>query len=130
MEHEHNEDVRRVSRQDWEPPKPVRVLSGFWMGAYSFIKILLGALATVLAITAICLFAFVGLLADYLDSDAIMGSAEVAIGDFDSETEAERYFVETYLQKAELFPNILSYNISFATAPNYSPIKGNHIYSL
>jgi ribosomal protein S18 acetylase RimI-like enzyme len=32
---------------------------------------------------------------------------ECAIGDFDSETEAERYFVETYLQKAELFPNIL-----------------------
>lgn len=32
---------------------------------------------------------------------------ECAIGDFDSETEVERYFVETYLQKAELFPNIL-----------------------
>ena len=32
---------------------------------------------------------------------------ECAIGDFDSETEAEMYFVETYLQKAGLFPNIL-----------------------
>ena len=68
MENEHNENVRHVSRQSWEPSKPVRVLHGFWKGAYSFIKILLGALATVLAITAICLFAFVGLLADYLDS--------------------------------------------------------------
>ena len=32
---------------------------------------------------------------------------EYAIGDFDSLIEAEKYFTETYLQKAELFPNIL-----------------------
>ncbi len=32
---------------------------------------------------------------------------EYAIGDFDSATEAEKYFVETYLQNPELFPNIL-----------------------
>ena len=32
---------------------------------------------------------------------------EYAIGDFGSLTEAEEYFVETYLQKAELFQNIL-----------------------
>ena len=75
MENERNEDVRKVTRQSWKPSKPLLVLHGFWKGAYSFIKILLGALATVLAITAICMFAFVGLLADYLDSDAIMGSA-------------------------------------------------------
>ena len=32
---------------------------------------------------------------------------EYAIGDFDSLEAAERYFVETYLQNSELFPNIL-----------------------
>jgi len=32
---------------------------------------------------------------------------EYAIGDFDSLEEAEKYFIETYLQKVELFPNIL-----------------------
>ena len=32
---------------------------------------------------------------------------EYAIGDFDSLEEAEKYFVETYLQKTELFSNIL-----------------------
>ena len=32
---------------------------------------------------------------------------EYAIGDFDSEAEAEKYFVETYLQKTEYFPNLL-----------------------
>ena len=32
---------------------------------------------------------------------------EYAIGDFDSVTKAEKYFIETYLQKPEIFPNIL-----------------------
>jgi len=32
---------------------------------------------------------------------------EYTVGDFGSLTEAEEYFVENYLQKAELFPNIL-----------------------
>ena len=32
---------------------------------------------------------------------------EYAIGDFDSLEAAEKYFVETYLQNSELFPNIL-----------------------
>ena len=32
---------------------------------------------------------------------------EYAIGDFDSLEAAKKYFVETYLQKSELFPNIL-----------------------
>lgn len=32
---------------------------------------------------------------------------EYTIGDFGSVSEAEKYFIETYLQKAELFPNIL-----------------------
>ena len=32
---------------------------------------------------------------------------EYALGDFDSAAEAEKYFIETYLQKAESFPNIL-----------------------
>ena len=32
---------------------------------------------------------------------------EYAIGDFDSVTDAEKYFVETYLQIPRLLPNIL-----------------------
>lgn len=32
---------------------------------------------------------------------------EYTIGDFDSSEAAEKYFVETYLQNSELFPNIL-----------------------
>ena len=32
---------------------------------------------------------------------------EFSIGDFDSVTEAEKYFLETYTQKPELYSNIL-----------------------
>ena len=35
MENEYNESVRRVTRQSWVPPKSVRVLQGFWKGAYT-----------------------------------------------------------------------------------------------
>lgn len=94
MEHEHNDEIRRVTRQSWKPSKPLLVLNGFWKAAYSVIKILLAAIATVLAITAVCLFAFVGLLADYLDSDAIMGNAEVMIGDFDQSGNSVMYYTD------------------------------------
>lgn len=92
MENENNEGVRRVSRQSWKPAKPLRVLHGSWNAVYTFLKILLGALATVLAITVVCLFAFVGLLADYLDSDAITGNAEVVMGDFDQSGNSVMYY--------------------------------------
>ena len=94
MEHERNENVRRVTRQSWKPSRPLLALHGFWKGAYSVIKILLAAVATVVAITAICLFAFIGLLADYLDSDAIMGSAEVVMGDFDQSGNSVMYYTD------------------------------------
>ena len=94
MDNEYNEGVRRVTRQSWKPSKRVQVLHGFWKGAYTFIKVLLGALATVLVITAICLFAFVGLLADYLDSDEIIGNAEVVMGDFDQSGNTVMYYTD------------------------------------
>lgn len=92
MEHENNKEISRVTRQSWIPPKSLRVLHGFWNAAYSVIKILAGALVTVLAITAICLFAFVGLLADYLDSETIAGNSEVVMGDFDQSGNTVMYY--------------------------------------
>ena len=94
MENEFNEEVRRVTRQSWSLPEPWSKLHGFWKGAYSFIKILLGALATVLVITAICLFAFVWLLADYLNSDSVLGNAEVVMGDFDQSGNSVMYYTD------------------------------------
>ena len=92
MEHEHNEEIRRVSRQSWIPPKALRVLRSIWNVAYSVFKIAMGALATVLAIVAICMFVFVGLLADYLDSDTITANTEVVMGDFDQSGNSVMYY--------------------------------------
>ena len=94
MENEQNEGVFWVTRQSWEPPERFRKVYKVWQSAYSVIKVLLGALATVLVITAVCMFAFVGLLADYLDSDAIMGSAEVVMGDFDQSGNSVMYYTD------------------------------------
>lgn len=93
MENENNnEQVRKVSRQSWEPPKSVSTLLRIWKGAYTIIKIVLAALATVLVIGAVCMFAFMWLLADYLDSDDILGNAEVVMGDFDQTGNSVMYY--------------------------------------
>ena len=93
-EYNENEEVRRVSRQSWKPSESVQVLSGFWKGFYTFFKIVMGAVATVLVIVGICVFAFVGLLADYLDSDEIIGNAEVVMGDFDQSGNSVMYYTD------------------------------------
>ncbi len=95
MEYERNEEVRRVTRQSWKPPKSLGMLHGIWNGVYCVIKIILGALATVLAIGAICMFVFMGMLADYLDSDAIVDNAEVAMGDFDQSGNSVMYYQDS-----------------------------------
>ncbi|MBE6947064.1 MAG: hypothetical protein E7454_02270 [Ruminococcaceae bacterium] len=92
MENEHNESIRRVTRQSWKPSKPVRVLHGTWKVVYTFIKVILGALATVLAIGAICAFVFMGLLADYLGSDQMAQNSEVVMGDFDQSGNSVMYY--------------------------------------
>ncbi|MBE6958556.1 MAG: hypothetical protein E7447_05340 [Ruminococcaceae bacterium] len=93
-ENENNEQVRRVTRQSWKPSDPVQILQGFWKGAYTVLKIVLGAIATVLVMIAVCVFVFVGLLADYLDSDEIMGNAEVVMGDFDQSGNSVMYYTD------------------------------------
>ena len=95
MENERQDDIRRVTRQSWVPSKPLLVLRGSWNVIYSLLKIVLGALATVLAITAVCLFVFVGLLADYLDSDTIAENSEVVMGDFDQSGNSVMYYKDS-----------------------------------
>ena len=94
MENENNQPIRRVTRQSWKPSDTVQLLQGFWKGAYTVLKVILGAVATVLVMVAICVFVFVGLLADYLDSDEIMGNAEVVMGDFDQSGNSVMYYTD------------------------------------
>ena len=58
MTNENNRRRNQVSRQSWKPSRTLRLLKGIWTGAYSALKIVLGALATVFVIAAVCVFAF------------------------------------------------------------------------
>lgn len=93
MDKQDNQRIKRVSRQSWKPSKPLQILHGLWNGAYSLLKILLAALATVLGITAICLFAFIGILADYLETD-VLPNSEMVMEDFDQTGNSYMYYID------------------------------------
>lgn len=93
MENEHNEGVRKVVRQSWKPARSLLILRGVWNTVYSFLKIILAAVATVLLIVVVCLLAFVGILADYLEND-ILPNAEVVMDDFDQSGNSVMYYVD------------------------------------
>ena len=94
MAQEQNGKVRKVTRQSWKPGTGLQVLHGSWIAVYSVIKIVLAALATVLAITAICLFAFVGILADYLETD-VLPNSELVMEDFDQTGNSYMYYIDS-----------------------------------
>ncbi len=95
MENEHNNGVRRVTRQSWKPAKFLVVLRSLWTGTYSIIKIMLAALVTVVAIMLVCMFAFMGLLADYLNGGDIMDNSQVVMDDFDQSGNSVMYYTDS-----------------------------------
>lgn len=93
MGQEQNENIRRVARQSWKPGPVLQIFRGSWNVIYSFIKIALAALGTVLAITAICLFAFLGILANYLETN-ILNNSEIFMEDFDQTGNSYMYYID------------------------------------
>ncbi len=79
----HNKDNKKKGRpQDWNPDPLLRILYRIWRITYSGLKIVAGALATVLVIGIVCGFVFVNFLGQYLQED-IMTKAEMNLEDFD-----------------------------------------------
>ena len=71
MANENNGRRRVVSRQSWKPSRSLRFLRGAWTLIYSLLKLVLAALATVLAVAGVCMVVFVGILGDYLQKDIL-----------------------------------------------------------
>lgn len=92
MEYEHD-DVRKVTRQSWKMPRGLAFCKGAWTGIYSVLKIIAAAVVTVLLICAVCAFAFVGILADYLESD-ILPNAEEKLDGYDQTGNSVMYYVD------------------------------------
>lgn len=92
MENQNNER-RKVSRQLWKPNRILRILSVFWTGFYSCLKIALGAFITVAIIAGVCLLIFVGTLGDYLE-DEILPNSEVTLEGFDINQNSNTYYLD------------------------------------
>jgi len=94
MENEYQERRKKVKRQSWKPTGFLAVLRGLWIAAYSVIKILLGALATVVVIGGVCLLVFLGTLGDYLEGD-IIPNANVSLEGFELNQNSVVYFLNS-----------------------------------
>lgn len=94
MNNENDKRVRKVSRQSWTPNRFLQVSKGIWTGIYSALKIAVGAAATVVLIGIVCLFAFIGLLATYLETD-IMPNSDVTLEGFEQNGNSMVYYVDS-----------------------------------
>ena len=85
---------RNKPRQEWNPHWTLKLLYGIWSAAMGLVKIALGALATVVLICLICVFVFVGILGDYLQSD-ILPEAAIDLSDYELDQTSFIYYVDS-----------------------------------
>ena len=82
-------------RQEWRPHWSLKVLYGLLDGAFSLLKIALGAAATALLIVLICGVVFVGTLGDYLQQDILTEAGSWSMDDYDLEETSFLYYVDS-----------------------------------
>ncbi len=73
---------RRKPRQEWDPHWLLKLGYTALSLAFSFLKIAVGAAATVLLIVLICGTVFVGTLGDYLQNDILTEAADWSLEDY------------------------------------------------
>ncbi len=84
-----------MPRQDWTPPRWLRVLYKIWQVLFTVIKIAAGAAATVALIVVVCMFAFMGSLGDYLQEDILPNTAmDNLLSDYDHEQNSYMYYID------------------------------------
>ena len=88
-----NERKRKVTRQNWRPGRFFTILRLIWTGAYSVLKIAVGAVATVLLIGLVCGFIFAWTLGDYLEGE-IAPQAGVQLEGFDLNEPSYLYYLD------------------------------------
>ncbi len=84
---------KKLVRQDWDPHWVLKVLHRIWTVAFSALKVVLGALVTVLLIGVVCGFIFVGILGDYLQDD-VLPMADMEIEDVELDMPSTMYYVD------------------------------------
>ena len=93
MAKENQERRRKVTRQSWKLTGLPAFMRALWIAFYSVLKIVLGAVATVIVIGGVCLVVFVGTLGDYLQDDIIPNS-NVSLDGFDLDQNSVVYYLD------------------------------------
>ena len=78
--------------QDWKPHWSLEMVYKVWMTVFTCLKVIGGALATVLLIGIVCVFSVVGVLGDYLEND-ILPTADLVLENY--EMDAPSYVYST-----------------------------------
>ncbi len=94
MANENLEPRRKVSRQSWKLTGLPAVLHSLWIGVFSVLKTILGAVATVAIIGGVCLLVFVSTLGDYLQ-DEIIPNSGITMEGFDMKQNSMVYYVNS-----------------------------------
>ena len=78
--------------QNWEPNGVISLLYKIWLGVFAGLKVVIGAISTVLLICVVCAFVFVGILGDYLEGD-ILPSAGLVLENYEMDAPSYVYSV-------------------------------------
>ena len=79
-----------IQRQDWKPHWSFEMVHKVWMIVFTCIKVVAGALATVLLIGVVCAFSFAGILGDYLEND-ILPTADLVLENYEMDAPSYLY---------------------------------------
>lgn len=88
-------EKEKQERQAWEPKGFIRFLKMLWTGAWYAVKIVLGAVATVFVVGAVCALVFIGLLGDYLQDEIVPAAAGFALENYDLDQTSFVYAVDS-----------------------------------
>lgn len=90
-----NRRRNKKPRQEWNPHWLLKLLYAALSLAFSIVKIVVGAAATVLLIVLICGSVFVGTLGDYLQEDILTEAADWSLDDYVLEETSFIYYVDS-----------------------------------
>ena len=90
---EKNNRRRKAPRQNWNPSFLLRILHRVWRIAFSAVKVVGAAVATVTLIGVVCAFVFISLLGQYLQED-IIPQAQINLDNYDMEKTSYVYYFD------------------------------------
>lgn len=89
---ENKKKINAQERQSWTPHWGIGLAYRIWIVVFSAVKVLAGAVATILLIGIVCAFSFMGVLGEYLETD-ILPHANLVLESFELDAPSTVYCV-------------------------------------